>query len=203
MDRNKTKVIYLHGMGSSGSSATAQRLRRSLPHQEVISPDIPVQPEQAIQMLRRLATQLGPKDIIIGTSMGGMYAQMFRGFRRILVNPSFHPSEHLADKAGQRLPFHTPRKDGAKDFEVNDKLLRKMRETEARQFDPKFGIIGKGADSPDQVQAFFGLQDTVVNGKPEYLRHYTRYTDFDGGHRLDPDTTLKLIIPAIKALLLS
>lgn len=188
-------------MGSSGSSTTAQRLRRTLPHQEVISPDIPVQPELAIQMLKRLATQLGPKDIIIGTSMGGMYAQLFRGWRRILINPSFHPSQHLADKAGTRQPFHNPRQDGAKDYEVSEKLLKKMRDMEAKQFDPKFGIIGKTADSPDQVLAFFGTQDTVVNGKPEYLEHYSKYQDFEGGHRLDPETTLKLIVPAIKELI--
>lgn len=201
MDRNKIKVVYLHGMGSSGSSTTAQRLRRALPHQEVLSPDIPVQPELAIQALRRLAGFLGPDDIIVGTSMGGMYAQLFRGWRRILINPSFHPSAHLADKAGTRQPFHTARADGAKDYEVSEKLLKKMRQTEERQFDPKFGIIGRHPDSPDQVRAFFGTRDTVVNGKAEYLEHYTRFEDFDGEHRLDPDTTLKLIVPAIKELI--
>lgn len=201
MDRNKIKVVYLHGMGSSGESATAQRLRRALPHQEVLSPDIPVQPELAVQSLKRLATFLGPDDIIVGTSMGGMYALLFRGWQRILVNPSFHPSEHLADKVGQRLPFFTPRKDGAKDYEVNDKLIKKFQKLESQLFDPKFGITGKGKDSPDQVQAFFGTRDTVVNCRDEYMAHFTRMQEFDGGHRLDPDTTLKLIIPSIMELI--
>jgi len=201
MDRNKRKIVYLHGLGSSGSSTTAQRLRRSLPKQEVVSPDIPVQPELAIQALKRLATFLSPDDIIIGTSLGGLYAQLFRGFRRILINPSFHTSRHLEEKIGQRCPFHNPREDGAKDYEVTDKLVKKFKVMEAKQFDPKFGIIGKRADSPDQVQAFFGTRDTVVNCKDEYLEHYSRFTDFDGEHRLDPDTTLKLIIPAIHALI--
>lgn len=201
MDRNKRKIVYLHGLGSSGSSTTAQRLRRSLPKQEVVSPDIPLQPELAIQSLKRLATFLSPDDIIIGTSLGGLYAQLFRGFRRILINPSFHTSNHLEEKIGTRQPFHNPREDGAKDYEVTDKLVKKFRAMEEKQFDPKFGIIGKSADDPSQVQAFFGSRDTVVNCKDEYLQHYSRYQDFDGEHRLDPDTTLKLIIPAIKELL--
>ncbi|MDE7413506.1 MAG: hypothetical protein K2N05_06930 [Muribaculaceae bacterium] len=201
MDRNKRKIVYLHGLGSSGSSTTAQRLRRAFPKQEVISPDIPVQPELAIQSLRRLAASLYPDDIIIGTSLGAQYAQLFRGWRRILINPSFHTSVHLEEKTGTRQPFHNKRADGAKDYEVSEKLVKKFKQMEAKAFDPKFGIFGKRSDDPSQVQAFFATRDTVVNCKDEYLQHYSRYQDFDGEHRLDPETTLKLIIPAIHQLL--
>lgn len=194
------QVVYLHGLSSSGQSTTAQRLRRTLSKYDVISPDIPVQPELAMTELKRLASTLKPDAIIVGTSMGGMFAQLFRGFRRILINPSFHTSRHLRDKIGQRLPFHNPRLDGLKDFEVTEKLVKKYEKLEARQFDPKFGIIGKNADSPDQVHAFFGTKDDVVNCKDEYLTHYTAATDFEGGHRLDPNTTITLIVPLIQSL---
>lgn len=196
MDK-KRQVVYLHGLSSSGQSTTAQRLRRTLSKYEVISPDIPVQPEVAMTELKRLATLLRPDAIIVGTSMGGMFAQMFRGFRRILINPSFHTSRHLSEKIGQRLPFHNPRLDGAKDFEVTDKLVKKYEKMEARQFDRKFGIIGRNPDSPELVSAFFGTRDTVVNCKEEYLQHYGDATDFDGEHRLDPNTTITLIVPKI------
>lgn len=195
------KVVYLHGMGSSGSSATAQRLQRALPHIEVVAPDIPVQPELAMTALKRLATSLDADDIIVGTSMGGMYAQLFRGWRRILVNPSFHTSVHLRENIGKRLPFHTPRQDGAKDFEVSEKLCKKFEKLEAEQFKPKSGIAGTRPDKPEYVKAYFGTRDTVVNCKDEYLEHYIQYEDFDGEHRLDPNTTLCLIVPEIKRLL--
>lgn len=176
---------------------TAQRLRRTLPKHEVISPDIPVQPEVALSELRRLAASLRPDAIIIGTSMGAMFAQMFRGFRRILINPSFHTSRHLAEKSGRRLPFNNPRKDGATDFEVNDKLVKKYEKLEQRQFDPRFGIFGSNPDSPDLVSAFFGTHDDVVDCREEYLSHYSDATPFEGGHRLDPNTTITLIVPRI------
>lgn len=193
------KVVYLHGMGSSGSSATARRLGRSLPGgYEVVAPDIPVQPEMAITMLRKLADTLHEDDIIVGTSMGGMYAQLFKGWRRILVNPSFHTSRNLKEKVGTRMEFHTPRQDGAKDFEVSEKLIKKFEKMEAQQFDPKFGIFNKKRkDSPELVSAFFGLRDTTVNCKKEYLEHFSKYQDFDGEHRLDPDTLINLVVPEI------
>ena len=196
----KRQVVYLHGLTSSGQSTTAQRLRRTLSKYEVISPDIPIQPEVAVTELKRLASLLRPDAIIVGTSMGGMFAQLFRGFRRILINPSFHTSRHLSEKTGQRLPFHNPRVDGAKDFEVTDKLVKKYQKLEEKQFDPKFGIIGKNPDRPDLVSAFFGINDDVVNCKDEYLSHYGDAVDFEGGHRLDPNTTITLIVPKILSL---
>ena len=39
------KIIYLHGLGSSGSTKTADYLRTKLPDTEVISPDIPLEPK--------------------------------------------------------------------------------------------------------------------------------------------------------------
>ena len=132
--------------------------------------------------------------------MGALYAQLFRGFNRILINPSFHTSVHLKEKIGQRLQFHNPRKDGLPDFEVTDKLVKKFEKLESKQFDPKFGIIGKNPDKPDLVHAFFGTRDNVVNCKEEYLTHYENATDFDGEHRLDPNTTINLIVPKILEL---
>lgn len=196
----KPQVVYLHGFQSSGQSTTAQRLRRTLPKHEVISPDISVPPEMALTELKRLAGLLSPDAIIVGTSMGGMYAQLFRGFRRILINPSFHPSVHMEKSIGKRLPFHNPRVDGKTDFEVNEKLVKKYQKLEEKQFDKKFGIIGKNPDSIDQVTAFFATNDDVVNCKDEYLEHYNNAIDFEGGHRLDPNSTITLIVPKILEL---
>lgn len=200
MRNKKPQVVYLHGLQSSGQSTTCQRLQRTLPHHELICPDINIVPEMAMTELKRLASLIEPDAIIVGTSMGGCFAQMFRGFRRILINPSFHVSRKLKESIGQRLPFHNPRKDGASDFAVTDKLVKKYEKLEEKQFDPNFGIIGKNKDNPDEVIALFGIRDDIVNGKEEYLKHYSRYKDFEGGHRLDPDTTINLLVPLINGL---
>lgn len=195
------KIVYLHGACSSGSTTTAQRLRRTLKGHDVVSPDIPAQPEQAMIFLRELGKTLRQGDVVCGTSQGACYAQMFRGWHRILINPSFHTSAMLRKSLGERLPFHNPRKDGATSFEVTERLCKKLEEIEVKQFDPKFGVIAKWGDNPELVQAFFGTEDDRVNCKDEYLQHYSRFTDFEGGHRLDPDTTLGLLVPAIREII--
>ena len=190
------KVLYLHGMGSSGQTMTAQRLNRSLPGgYEVIAPDIPVQPELAITALKKIAETLSPDDVIVGTSMGGMYAQLFKGWRRYLINPSFHTSVHLKQNVGKRMPSTSLMLSNTGNAPA--KLIKKFENMEAKQFDPKFGIFNGRKDSPELVTAFFGTRDTVVNCKQEYLKHFTKYHDFDGEHRVDPDTLINLVIPEI------
>ena len=46
------KLIYFHGFGSSAASGTIRTLREMLPDFEVIAPDIPVDPAEALPFLR-------------------------------------------------------------------------------------------------------------------------------------------------------
>lgn len=198
----RNTVVYLHGLCSSGQTSTAKRLRKALPEHEIISPDIPVNPEDAIEMLRLMSTTLDSDAIIVGTSMGACFAQLFKGWRRILVNPSFHTSAILRKYVGETLHFFTAREDGKTEFDVTEELCRAYEKMEASQFTPDFGIMAPWDGNAYNVTAFFGTHDNVVDCKEEYLSHYTDCRDFKGGHRLDPDTTLRLIVPEIKKMTL-
>ena len=65
------KILYVHGFASSGASGTGGRLRLLLPQATVIAPDLPVDPHEAISLLKDLCTRENP-DLIVGTSMGVM-----------------------------------------------------------------------------------------------------------------------------------
>ena len=67
------KIVYLHGFGSSGTSGTVQLLAQLLPEVEIVAPDIPVDPVDALPFLQEFCDKERP-DLIIGTFMGGMYA---------------------------------------------------------------------------------------------------------------------------------
>jgi len=67
------RIIYFHGFASSGASGTVELLRRHLPDFETVAPDIPIDPTEALPYLRDFCQTQQP-DLIIGTSMGGMYA---------------------------------------------------------------------------------------------------------------------------------
>ena len=85
------KILYIHGLSSSGNSGTAEHLRRLLPNDTIFSPDLPIEPMVALEMLKRLVKE-EKINLVIGTSMGGMFAQKLQGTYKILVNPSLHVS---------------------------------------------------------------------------------------------------------------
>ena len=182
-------IVYFHGLSSSGRSRTGSQLRQLFPDVNVITPDIPVYPSEALPKLRALLAELDPKEtVVVGTSMGGMYAQQMQGYRRILVNPGFHVSNHLKEALGKNLPFFSPREDGATEFTVTEGLVNDFLDMEARQFDQAGG----------DVVALFGTKDTTVNCKEEYLKYYSDYRDFEGEHRLTPENVETVVAPLIR-----
>ena len=85
-------IVYLHGYGSSSQSNTVKYLAHNMPGYNVIAPDIPVDPKEALPFLKDYC-RTHHADLVIGTSMGGMYAMQMTGYDRICVNPALHMSQ--------------------------------------------------------------------------------------------------------------
>lgn len=184
-------IIYLHGLSSSGQSNTARNLRELLLADNVITPDIPVSPIEALQLLLSLAGEYEADDtIIVGTSMGAMYASRMKGYRRILVNPAFHVSDLLKENKGRQLPFFSERKDGQECFEVTEILIREFEEMEANLF----SVYDEAREA---VIGLFGDADEVCDCQDEYRKQYFYWLTFTGGHRLNEDVIRGTLIPVI------
>ena len=188
-----SKLIYFHGFGSSGEGSTVRTLRELLPKWTVLAPDIPVDPTEAMPFLREFCKEESP-DVIVGTSMGGMYAQQMRNFKRICVNPAFDISTHSDILKLGTFEFFNPRKDGEKTFSVTLDIIQHFTEMEAHQFD--------GITDYDKKYVFglFADNDTTVNCEPVFLQHYTNVIHFHGGHRLDRQTIQQVIVPLVLEL---
>lgn len=169
------KILYIHDLSSSGSSGTADRLRRFMPNDIIFSPDLPIEPQEALTILKALVER-EHIDLVIGTSMGGMFAQKLRGVKKILVNPSFHVSRSMRTKLGMN-EFFSPRTDGATHYEITEELCDRYEELENGQFDNL-------ADEQEITLGLFGTADDVINCSEEYKQYYTRFRQFNGGHRL-------------------
>ena len=168
-------ILYLHGFGSSGLSNTVEYLKKALPdYYNIEAPDIPVDPAEALPYLKELCEK-EHFSIIIGTSMGAMYAQQLPAdFVRICVNPALHLSQ-LTDilKPGM-FDFFQPRKDGQTQFAITEEIIQHFREMEEQQFD------NWKADAPENLlcMGLFGTEDTTVNCREEFARHYPNVQSF-------------------------
>lgn len=190
------KIVYFHGFASSGASGTVQLLRRLLPEDEVIAPDIPVDPADALPFLLELCAAEQP-DLVVGTSMGGMYAQQMRGFVRICVNPAFNMSTMSKVLRTGMHKFLNGRKDNAKEFRITQDILRNFNKMERAQFKD----IAPG--DRERCYGLFGTEDRTVNPVNAYntfRKHYTHAIRFEGGHQLNEKALKGTLLPLVRRL---
>ena len=190
------KLVYFHGFASSGASGTVQLLRKIFPSAQVVAPDIPVDPEEALPMLQKLVQAEQP-DVIVGTSMGGMYAQQMHGFLRICVNPSFRISTSKLLHTGVHK-WLNGRKNHEKEFRITVDIIKRYNQMERKQFD------GITPDDRELCYGLFGINDTSVNPINAYntfTKYYTHAERFEGEHQLNDKVIHKVLLPLLKQLL--
>lgn len=194
MERTR-KLLYIHGFASSGSSGTVMALRRHMPAWKVVAPDLPVDPFEALELLHSLVEEEKP-DIIVGTSMGGMYAQQMWGTPRIVVNPSFEMSRSLLFGKMGRNKYMSKRKDGATEFRIDKQTVERFKLMEKNQFD------GVTDEEKLLVMGLFGDKDPVVHFQPLMAKLYgaERCRWFNGEHRLNDEIVRKFLLPIIHEL---
>lgn len=192
------KILYIHGFSSAGSTGTATIMRNLLYEKDVrvVSPDVPVSPKEALAFLKEFAASEQP-DLIIGTSMGGMYAEQLRGFKRILVNPSFHMARLLTFRGLGNYDFQNKRADGATKFKVDKQMIAEFKEVE------KLSFAGLTPEDKKNVYGLFGRNDPTVHTQDDYTKVYGRehFVIFEGEHRLNDKILKHDVLPIIEEIL--
>ena len=186
------KIMYVHGFGSSAQSGTVTRIRQTFPSTEVVAYDLPIHPAEAMSLLRRKCEEEQP-DLIIGTSMGGMYAEMLYGYDRILINPAFRIADTMHEHGlTGKQQFFAPREDGIQEFYVDKSLVKEYRELSEQCF---------SAVTDEERQRVFGLfgdEDPLVHTFDLFHEHYPQAVRFHGEHRMDDHSFLHGVVPVIR-----
>lgn len=189
------KIVYFHGFGSSHASGTVELLRNLLPEDEIVAPDIPIDPVDALPYLKEYVATEQP-DVIIGTSMGGMYAQMMRGYKRILVNPAFNMSTMSKGLKTGEHRFYNGRYDGAKTFRITRDIIQHHNQMERQQFKDIT------ADDKELVWGLFGINDPIVKTLDVFKKHYPadHVIRFEGEHQLNDKVIKKVVLPLLEQI---
>ena len=130
------KILFLHGFYASGQCVPAMVLRDAFAGRaEVITPDLPMHPKEAVRFICELTDREQP-DLLIGNSCGAFYAQMVAsvvGIPALLGNPHFRMTEFLKQRIGEHQ-YKSLRKDGKQNFVIDEVLIEEFAEMEAVQF---------------------------------------------------------------------
>ena len=186
------KVMYVHGFGSSAQTGTVTRLRKVLCQATVIAEDMPLHPQEAIDLLHRICDEQQP-DLIIGTSMGGMYTEQLYGFDRIVINPAFRIGDTMVEHGmtGAQTYFN-PRKDGVQKFYVDNNLVKEYKRISGQCF--------SHVDDEERrrVWGLFGDADTTVDTFDLFREHYPTAIHYHGEHRVDERSYMHAVMPVIR-----
>lgn len=191
------KIVFLHGFYASGQCVPAVALREAFAGRaEVITPDLPMHPKEAVGYIRELIADVKP-DLLIGNSCGAFYAQIVApvvGIPALLGNPHFQMTEFLKQRIGEH-EYKSPRKDGNQKFVIDESLINEFAEMEAIQFDSCH------PDFRDYIWGLFGEKDTLAHFEPLFLEHYNHSFHFPGGHTPTAEDVRAWYVPLAEKLL--
>ena len=196
-------VLYCHGFASSGQSGTVSRLRQVMPQARVIAPDLPVHPEEAVALLQQTCRQEEPA-LIIGTSMGGMYAEQLYGYDRVCVNPALEMGETMRQHGMTGTQqFQNPRQDGIQEFYVDKQLVKEYRERSERRFQGVtdeergrvFGLFGDyyGLSAPSLYGFVNGYLDSAKKVEASKIIRRTRIEELEERNRAEREAEQRKI----------
>ena len=163
---------------------------------EVITPDLPMHPKEAVLFIRELIDCEQP-DLLIGNSCGAFYAQMVApvvGIPALLGNPHFRMTEFLRQRIGEHQ-YKSPRKNGNQNFVIDETLIEEFAEMEAIQFDTC------DPDFQERIWGLFGEQDTLSHFEPLFLEHYKHSFHFPGGHTPTAEEVRGWYVPLAEKML--
>jgi len=193
------KILFLHGFYASGQCVPAVALKEAFEGEaDVITPDLPIHPKEAVSFIRRLINSEKP-DLLIGNSCGSFYAQMVApvmGVPALLGNPHFQMTEFLKQRIGEHQ-YKSPRKDGKQTFVIDETLIEEFAEMEAVQFN------NSDSDFKDRIWGLFGEKDTLAHFEPTFLKYYSKSFHFPGGHTPTAEEVRTWYVPLAKNLLKS
>ena len=193
------KILFFHGFYASGQCVPAVALREAFEGEaDVITPDLPMHPKEAVKFIRGLIDSEKP-GLLIGNSCGSFYAQIVAPVvvvPALLGNPHFQMTEFLKQRIGEHQ-YKSARKDGNQNFVIDETLIEEFAELEAIQFN------NCNPDFKNRIWGLFGEKDTLAHFEPTFLKYYNKSFRFPGGHTPTADEVRDWYVPLAKNLLKS
>lgn len=187
------KAVFLHGFYASGSCPMAIALKDALKGEvEILTPDLPLHPKEALVFVRELCKQEHP-DMLIGNSNGAFLAQMLATELKIpalLSNPHLKMSEFVRERIGENR-YKAPRMDGKQELTIEPSLVDEFAELEDHQWD------NWNPSMRDLCVGLFGEKDTLAHFEPEFRGHYDGIFHFPGGHTPSEEEVREWYVPTI------
>lgn len=193
--------INIHGFGSSGENSKAAALAKNYPDHELISPDLPADPLECLEIIDSIVIENLQRPIIMqGSSMGGLYSMimhMRHGVPALLINPALTPASLVRSRLGETYEFSNGdsiiiEQEHVDRFSIAEKELEE-------------GIAGKKVKQ-GQLLALIGEQDELLDQtimKKILKRAGAEIISYDNDHQFQGYDEISLTDKKVKEFLLN
>jgi predicted esterase YcpF (UPF0227 family) len=177
-------LIYLHGFNSSSRSFKVRLLRERLAalgrEGELVCPDLPHRPAEAIAAASRLIENEAGPVALIGSSLGGYYATWLAERHEapaVLLNPAVRPYDLLAGHVGPQANLYSGER-----YEFTDRHIAELREIELDAITPERYLLivetgDESLDYRDAVDRYRGARQIVVEGGDHGMSDFASHVD--------------------------
>lgn len=191
------KILFLHGFFASGRCGPATALRECFAGRAtVLSPDLPLHPEAALDFIAELCDREHP-DVIAGNSNGSFLGQIIAsrtGIPALLGNPYFEMTRFLEERTGTHF-YKSPREDGKQELVIDRKLIEEFAAVQEHQWDSFNPLY------TDRIWGLFGDRDPIAHFEPVFLERYTTAFRFPGAHTPTAEEVREWYAPLVQKLL--
>jgi len=156
-------ILFIHGFASCGLGRKSELLREYFGSGQVLAPDLPGQPAEAIDFLESLL-ETHQITLLVGSSLGAYFATWLNRTRRlpaVLINPAIAPYLLLEDYLGKHAGC------GGRTIEVTPEslaTLRKLHRPRLRADEHYLVLLQTGDEVLDygQAAAYYAGKDVVI-----------------------------------------
>ncbi len=171
------KVIYIHGFNSAGYGDKVSKLKQFFGDENVISINLPHNPEKAISLLEFLIRNIKNEEplLLVGTSLGGAYT-LYLSYKfdipGIIINPSVRPSEDLKTQVGKQKNYKTD-----EEYEFKEEYLDFLKKIEIP--------ITELQKIKDKLYIYLDEEDELLDSREtvRYFKDFYVKTFPGGNHR--------------------
>jgi len=179
-------ILYLHGFRSSPRSFKARVVQKRLEElgraHELICPQLPASPKEAMDLALLLAERHAPHDLsIVGSSLGGFYATWLAerlDVPAVLINPAVNPLKNLEKHVGVTTAWHSDEPFEFKQEYIGE--LADLRVDGITRPERYFLLAATGdevLDYRDMVAHYAGARQHVIQGSDHAISEFPEYVD--------------------------
>lgn len=173
-------IIYLHGFRSSPASTKAKLLKAYLADRGLANhfwcEPLPVDPGEAISLVKKAIRGATDEPVLIGSSLGGYYATYLaekHDLRAALINPATYADRVLAPWVGPHTNLYT-----GEHFDLTQEHINELRDLHIPILkEPnRFWLIVETGDEVldyrEAVSRYAGAHHTIIEGGDHSLQHF-------------------------------